>query len=171
MPPYIPYTDDGPAELVSAIKARRGGHLLNLDRMLLNSPPFAQGWNGFIGTVRAGLAIPLVLQELAICAVASLNRADYEFLHHGPVFLRGGGTEAQLEALRQPLTAAPLFDDKGRTVLALAIEMTRDIEVSAATRAALEKHFSPRDQVELIGVIAAYNMVSRFLIATGIEPE
>jgi len=42
---YVP--DDaraGPREIVDAIRARRaGGKLLNLDRMLLNSPPFAQG--------------------------------------------------------------------------------------------------------------------------------
>jgi len=169
--PHIPYTDAGPAELVEAIKARRGGRLLNLDRMLLNSPVFAEGWNGFIGTVRGGLGISLKLQELAICAVASLNRAEYEFIHHGPVFLRAGGTKAQLDALRDPVNAASAFSEPERAVLALAIEMTRNIEVSQETHQALRQHYSNRETVELIGVIAAYNMVSRFLIATGIEPE
>ena len=44
----IPYRPDnalaGPEDLVNAIRARRpGGKLLNLDRMLLNSPAFARG--------------------------------------------------------------------------------------------------------------------------------
>ena len=169
--PHIPYVDDGPPELVAAIKARRGGKLLNLDRMLLNSPAFAQGWNGFIGTVRGGLGISLKLQELAICAVASLNRAEYEFVHHGPVFLRAGGTPEQLDALRDPTRAAHFFDEGEQAVLRLAVEMTRDIEVSAQTHALLRQLFSSAEAVELIGVIAAYNMVSRFLVATGVEPE
>lgn len=169
--PHVPYTDEGPADLIAAIRARRGGMLLNLDRMLLNSPVFAQGWNGFIGTVRGGLGISLKLQELAMCAVASLNQADYEFLHHGPVFLRAGGTNKQLEALRHPLNAASLFDEQEQTVLNLAIEMTRNVQVSMQTHDALKLHFSNRETVELIGVVAAYNMVSRFLVATGVEPE
>ena len=46
--PRIPYvTDDeaGDGPLVTAIRKRRGGGLLNLDRQLLHSPPFAEGWN------------------------------------------------------------------------------------------------------------------------------
>ena len=169
--PHIPYADGGPLELVEAMKTRRGGELLNLDRMLLNSPVFAEAWNGFIGTVRTGLTISLKLQELAICTIAVLNGADYELHHHGPVFLRAGGTAEQLEALRKPTGAGPFFDESERAVLGLAVEMTREIEVSPATRERLRMHFSNQEAVELIGVIAAYNMVSRFLIATGIEIE
>jgi alkylhydroperoxidase family enzyme len=163
--------DDGPPELIDAIQKRRGGKLLNLDRMLLNSPPFAQGWNGFIGTVRSGLSISLKLQELAMCVVASLNRAEYEFIHHGPVFLRAGGSQVQLEALRDPSNASALFDEQEQAVLNLAIEMTRDVQVTSGTHKALSRHFTNRETVELIGVVAAYNMVSRFLVATGVEPE
>ena len=47
--PNIAYRDiDDPelSELVETIRARRStGKLLNLDRMLLHSPPFARGWN------------------------------------------------------------------------------------------------------------------------------
>jgi hypothetical protein len=41
--PYCPPDLAEPHELVSAIRARRAGTLLNLDRMLLHSPPFAAG--------------------------------------------------------------------------------------------------------------------------------
>jgi alkylhydroperoxidase family enzyme len=169
--PQIPYRDDGPAELVEAIRARRGGTLLNLDRMLLNSPAFAQGWNVFIGAVRTGLTVPWKLRELAMVTVASLNRAEYEFVHHGPIFVQAGGTEEQLKALRDPETALGLFDGKDRAVVCLAIEMTREIQVSRATHEALKSWFNDQERVELIGVVAAYNMVSRFLVATGIEVE
>ena len=89
------------SELVARIRARRGGTLLNLDRMLLNSPAFAQGWNAHLGAVRRELALEPRLRELAVCAVAVLNGADYELEQHAPEFLRAGGTAAQVEALAQ----------------------------------------------------------------------
>src|SRR5437879_4042289 len=87
-----------PRALVEAIRARRGGTLLNLDRMLLHSPVLAEGWNGLLRAVRTELEIPAKLRELAICVVAVLNGADYEYHHHSPLFLEAGGTAAQLHA-------------------------------------------------------------------------
>jgi len=34
----------------------------------------------------------------------------------------------------------------------------------------LRQHLSDQEVIELCGVTAAYNMVSRFLVATGIHP-
>ncbi|MDD2734650.1 MAG: carboxymuconolactone decarboxylase family protein [Desulfuromonadaceae bacterium] len=166
---------DNPQVLVSSIRARRGGALLNLDRMLLHSPPFAKGWNEFLREVRNGLTLAPKLRELAICGVAVLNNAEYEFLHHVPEFMKSGGTAAQVEALRNFEAAAneaSLFDNAERAVIRLVLEMTRAVQVSDATFAAA-KNALPDDQslVELVGVIAAYNMVSRFLVALGVEPE
>jgi alkylhydroperoxidase family enzyme len=170
--PMIPYADESkaPQELVQAIKARRtGGKLLNLDRMLLNSPEFAKGWNAMFGAIRGKLALPGRFREIAIMSIAVLTHADYEWLQHEPEFLKAGGTQAQLAALRKGDDSA--FDEAGKATLALTREMTRDVRVKPETikriRAVL-----PNDQVvELIGTIAGYNMVSRFLLATGVEAE
>jgi alkylhydroperoxidase family enzyme len=175
--PRIPYRPESlaePAALVQAIRARRGGRLLHLDRMLLHSPPLAAGWNGYLKAVRTELDLDPRLRELAMCAVASLNGAHYEFHHHAPEFLRAGGTEAQVEALRQPeraLEQAGLFDDTALAALRLTIEMTRQVAVSDASFAAVHAALGDRQTVELAGVIATYNMVSRFLVALCIEPE
>ncbi|MBC8120156.1 MAG: carboxymuconolactone decarboxylase family protein, partial [Burkholderiaceae bacterium] len=74
--------------LVSAIEARRGGALLNLDRMLLWSEPLARGWNVYLGALRREISLPPFLRELAICVVARLTGADYEFHHHAPELKR-----------------------------------------------------------------------------------
>ena len=166
---------DSPAELVASIRARRGGTLLNLDRMLLHSPPFAKGWNEFLREVRSGLSLAPKLRELAICGVAVLNGAEYEFQHHLPEFIKAGGTAAQAEALRDFAGAAnetALFDAAERAVIRLTIEMTHQVQVSDEAFAAVQSAV-PDDQslVEMVGVIAAYNMVSRFLVALGVEPE
>jgi alkylhydroperoxidase family enzyme len=98
--PYLPADLREPADLVDAIRARRGGRLLNLDRMLLYSPPLAAGWNAHLRAVRTQLELDPKLRELAICAVAALNGADYEFVHHAPEFLAAGGSEHQLPRWR-----------------------------------------------------------------------
>lgn len=175
----VPYVADRPGqdepELVARIRARRGGKLLNLDRMLLNSPSFASGWNSHLGAVRGELTLPLRLRELAICAVAVLNGADYELAHHAPELLRSGGTARQVEALKALKfgpEAGDVFDPTELAVLRLTSEMTRNVKVSDETFADVRAQLrDDRQVVELVGAIATYNMVSRFLVALEVDPE
>jgi alkylhydroperoxidase family enzyme len=174
--PYKPDDDQiGPKELVDAIRSRRpGGKLLNLDRILLHSAAYAKGWNGLFAAIRGQLALPPKLRETAIMAVGALNQADYEWVQHESEYLKAGGTQAQLAALKNVAAAAKndnLFDEAERATLVLTEEMTRSIKVSDATMKRIRKQL-PLDQViELIGTIAGYNMASRFLVATGVELE
>jgi alkylhydroperoxidase family enzyme len=164
-----------PAELVAAIRARRGGQLLNLDRVLLRSVPLAQAWNAYLGAVRGALSISPRLRELAICGVAVLNGAEYEFAHHEPEYRRAGGSERAARRLRDFESAADdacSFDESERAVIALTLEMTRHITVTEATWGRVQQCLpEPQFQVEIVAVIATYNMVSRFLQACGIERE
>jgi alkylhydroperoxidase family enzyme len=173
--PYVLDSEAAPAELVAAIRARRGGQLLNLDRMLLHSPALARGWNAHLGTIRTGLMLAARLRELAICAVAVLNGADYEFEHHLPLFRGAGGSELAAQALRSFETAGDAdeaFDAAERAVLRLTLEMTRHIRVSDAAFERVRSELPSEQQVvELVAVIATYNMVSRFLVALAVETE
>jgi alkylhydroperoxidase family enzyme len=173
---YVPgERTENESELVSRIRARRGGKLLNLDRMLLNSPSFAQGWNSHLGAVRRELLLDPKLRELAICAIAVLNGADYEWGQHTPEFLRAGGTAAQVEALARfggEAEDIATFDATERAVLQLALEMTRNVKVCDGTFERVQSALSDtRQVVELVGVIATYNMVSRFLVALEVDLE
>jgi alkylhydroperoxidase family enzyme len=49
--------------------------------------------------------------------------------------------------------------------------MTRRVGVADATLASVRAAFPDREAIELIGTIAVYNMVSRFLVATGVTPD
>jgi len=49
--------------------------------------------------------------------------------------------------------------------------MTRSIEVDPALMKRLQGSLGNAHLVELVGVIATYNMVSRFLVALQITPE
>jgi alkylhydroperoxidase family enzyme len=173
----IPYVDAGleePADLIAAIKSRRGGALLNLDRMLLHSPPLARGWNAFLGEIRTGLQVPAAARELAMCFVAVLNDAPYEFAHHSPLYLAAGGRQCVLDAMRLGADAAaePGLRAEEAALLRLCFESTRHIKVQPATREAARAALgSDRELVAFIAVIGAYNMVSRFLVATGVTLE
>ncbi len=180
--PTIPYITDQqiaaekvPADLVAAIRARRANSaLLNLDRMLLHSPPIARGWNTFLGAIRRDLSLPPVLRELAICAIAKLNRAEYEWTQHAPIFLAEGGRQSQLDRLTIIDTAhmdESKFNRAERATLNLTREMTLYVDVTDAARDEILAVLSDAEVVELIGVIATYNMVSRFLVALGVGPE
>lgn len=174
--PLLTNAEVGPPALVAAIRQRRGGELLELDRLLLHSPAFATGWGEFMGRVRGAMALPPLLRELAMCGVAVLNGAAYEMFHHAPLYRAAGATEDQLAALQrlgeQPALASdPVFDATQQAVLALVVAMTRQVQVDdttfAAARAAVG---SDALMFELVGVIAAYNMVSRMLVALKLEP-
>lgn len=173
--PYLPQDISEPREIVDDLRSRRRGQLLNLDRMLLHSPPFAKGWNALLREVRGKLSLSPYLQELAICAVASLTGADYEFHHHAPEFLKAGGSEAELDVLRTFTGIGEellVFDAKQRVILNLVTEMTLSVHVEQSSFDAVQAELHDRQQlVELIGVIATYNMVSRYLVALEIEPE
>ncbi len=172
--PYVPADLAEPADLVGAIRARRGGHLINLDRMLLNSVPYARGWNAFLGEVRRNLSLSPKLREIAMCGVAVLNGAEYEFFHHAPELIAAGGTQEQVEALRRIDDLAgdlSMFSQVEQDAILLTVQMTRDIQVSEHLMQRLHAALGSTQVVELVGTIAAYNMVSRFLIALGVEPE
>ena len=174
--PNIAYRDiEDPelADLVATIRARRStGKLLNLDRMLLHSPPFARGWNAMFAAIRNQMQVPRHINELAICAVARLNNADYEWIQHAPEFLAANGTQAQLDAL-DDVTAAcydtELFSETERAALRLTLDMTRQVQVRPEIIERARRIFGERQLVELIGTIAGYNMVSRFLVVLGID--
>jgi alkylhydroperoxidase family enzyme len=172
--PYQPLDLAEPAELVAAIRQRRGGRFINLDRMLLHSTPIAEGWNHFVGEIRNNLSLDPKLRELAMCGVAVLNGAEYEFFHHAPPFMNAGGTDEQVEALRligQPNFPKALFSSLENDAAELTFQMTRNIQVDSALMKRLQATLGNTDTVELVTVVAAYNMVSRFLIALDVSPE
>jgi alkylhydroperoxidase family enzyme len=171
--PWTPEAAPRNEELVKSIEARRGGALINLDRMLLWSEPLARGWNGYLRALRQEISLAPFLRELAICVVARLTGAQYEYHHHAPELKKAGATDAQLAILDDPDAAAtsPLYDDLQRAVIRFAIASTRHVQVPDALFDELKRRLSPTELVELVASTAAYNMVARFLVALDVTPE
>jgi alkylhydroperoxidase family enzyme len=178
IPAWTPEQHPQPPDLIDAILARRGGHLLNLDRALLWSEPLARGWNVYMKNVRTGLPTSRKLRELGICTVALLTGASYEYHHHAPDFLKAGGTQGELDALQRVMLGDPCtwvndpeLGEVERCVVQYAAQMTQRVHVDDALFAQLQGHFDTTELVEITAAIAAYNMVARLLIALQISPE
>lgn len=170
---HLPYADLGTPEmkpLVDRIVAERG-HVLHLYQMLLHSPPLAEGWLHHLTNVRQKLDLPGDLRELVIMQIAHLNGAPYEAQQHAPIALREGLTQPQLDALPGWARQAVLYSPVQRAALELADTMTRTIDVPATQIAELRALLGERQTVELVGVVATYNMVSRFLQALHIHHD
>jgi alkylhydroperoxidase family enzyme len=169
----IPYPDleknPEAAKLTAQIIAERG-KLHNLYRMLMNSPPVAQGWLNFLTAIRQKCVLSGRVRELAILRIAVINKAPYEFDSHVPFALKEGLTQKQIDALGD-WEKADVFDAQDRAVLAYTDAMTRDVHVSDAVFAPIRSQFDAREVTELTATIAAYNLVSRFLEALEVDPE
>lgn len=168
----IPYPDtERPdiAPLAARIKAERGGKILNLYRMLLHSPPVAEGWLAFLTAIRQKSGLSAHVRELVVMRVAVLNAAEYEFRAHLPFARDAGISDAQIGALRTG--SAEPFEERDRAALAYAEAMTRTVRVPDDVFAAVRRHFDDRELVELTATVGAYNLVSRFLEALQVDHE
>ena len=167
----IPYADPAVpehAEAAAHIVASRK-KLGHLHRMLLHSPPVAMGWIQMYDAVRWKTVLSGKLRELVMCQVAAINGAEYEWAAHAPIALKEGVSQAQLDALSAWRERPDDYTALQRDVLALCDAMTRDVHVDEALVQAVRAALGERQLVELVGTIAAYNMVSRFLEALGIQ--
>jgi alkylhydroperoxidase family enzyme len=172
----LPYTPNPPINLdaagravLSQILARRGeSGLLSLDRTLLHSPIIAGGWHSFFGAIYTGSILRADLLELAVCRVALLNRAWYQYDGHINALKRCEGIDSEkLKVIEmvQPSDRGPLSLQQW-AVLRYADAMTKDITVpDTIFRDLQNSELNDREITELTLTIAAYNGVSRFLVA------
>lgn len=164
---YEGYKDEEP-RIVGEMRQRRpGGELIGIDRVLLRSIPLATGWNGLLGRVRAEFTLSLEYREMIMLRVAHLNGADFEWNVHHPAYLDAGGTETKAQKLREP-DIAETFSEEERSLLELTDQSTLDVNVDGAVVEAVKELFGEEQTVEATATVAAYNMVSRFLVALAI---
>ena len=183
--PYAPKEPPTPldAPVYERIAARRAPRpLIPLDLALLHNTSVADGWNSFIGAIRTKTSLHAGTRELAICRVAVLNKAVHEWDAHGPLALKGGVKREGLETVFEAdvvVKGNRTWMEKGTdadgyegglsrmewAILAYTDQMTRGVEVDDIVMERLREGLSDKEVVELTATVAAYNCVSRFLVA------
>ncbi len=171
--PRLPLLDESQARisapLLEAMRARRGGTLTALDRLLIHSEPVAQGWTALFSSFYKDATIDPVCRELAILRAVTLVECPMETRAHRAALVKAGASEAQAAAVEQWRTS-DLFSERERAVLAYAESMTRSVQVPQAEFEALRPHFDERGIVELTFITGVYNMVGRFVEAIELGP-
>lgn len=159
------------SDLIARIKSKRRGRLINVYRLLLNSPRLAESWFIHNNAVRFEADLDGRLREMVIVRIGHLTRVAYIVRQHVPgLAVPEGLTLEECEALAD-WEKTPYFDARERAALHYAEAMTREIQVPDAVFAALRPHFSTRQMLDLTILIGTYNMHARVFQALEIDPE
>jgi 4-carboxymuconolactone decarboxylase len=159
------------AELVEKFRAGRRGRMINIYRMLLNSPPLAESWFNHSNAVRWRTTLDGRLREIVIIRIGHLTGCGYILRQHVPSLALADGVTGEECAALADWQSAQLFDARERAALAYADTMTRAIAVPDDIFAAVEQHFNNRQIVELTVLIGSYNMNARVLRALELDLE
>lgn len=161
--------------IYTRIAARRSPRpLLPLDLALLHNTAVADGWNTFIGAIRTQTTLAANLKELAISRVAVLNHAVHEWDVHAKLAIEAGvGREGMETVYRTEVRErGEKGEDEGKglsreewVVLRYTDQMTIGVEVEERVMQEVKGVLGEKEVVELTAVVAAYNCVSRFLVA------
>lgn len=153
------FTTPEETAIVARVRERRAPRPLQpLDLTLLHSPNVADGWNSFLGAIRTKTSLPDDVREIAICRVAVINKAWYEWAHHAPLAKAGGVSEEALALLEQPdlggKTGSDVLSAKLWAVVNYTDSMTRDVAVKDGVFATLKEHFSEQEVVEVTATVS-----------------
>ena len=167
----VPLVTPGTRPELAAVERRilaERGRVSLLYQVLLNSEPIASGWEQMLTAVRNKTLVPADLREMMILRVAVLNDAPFEFEAHVPHALKAGVSQSKIDGLRN-MALPSGYSDAEILAIGLADHMTRDVKVPDAVMVQLGQAYSAREVVEMVATVAAYNMVSRFLVALNVK--
>jgi alkylhydroperoxidase family enzyme len=159
------------AQVMEKYRAGRRGRLINIYRMLLNSPALAESWFNHSNAVRWKTTLNGRLREIVIIRMGHLTKSQYVLRQHVPsLALADGLSLEECDALAD-WRASKFFSASERAALAYADTMTRDITVPDAVFAEVKRHFDARRIVELTVLVGSYNMNARVMQALELDLE
>jgi 4-carboxymuconolactone decarboxylase len=169
-PPYAPATEQTlqkwmpPGAEIEPLKLFRT--LLVHDALMSRMRPLGSGILGH------GLLEPRV-RELMILRTCARCGAEYEWGVHATAYGRAVGlTDRELAATVTGDADDPVWSDpRDRAVIRLADELRDSAAVADATYAALERHFTAAQIVELVVAAGWYHTISFVVNAAQVERE
>lgn len=165
----------GVSKVADEVRRQQHGELRALDTVLLNSEPFAQGWQAMFSQIRYNSTVPGDIRELMILRVAALEGAAYEWRLHEAVGRQEGLTTEQLLLIRDstfsPFGRKPTsFTEAQLAAIAFTDASTRNAHIPEPVFQEFKRHMqTDRQLVEATLTVAGYNMVARTLIALNVD--
>mgnify|MGYP003662752824 CR=1 FL=1 len=168
MPHAKPLTiDEAPKDskpLLEAIE-EKFGQSLNLFSTLAHQPDVLGG----VTQINDGLQndLPAKYRELAYYKASQMNQCDYCSHYHRQAAKKAGLSDAQLDSMNAD--AAELFDEKERSVLRYAPQLTEKSDVDTAVVDEVKTFLDDRQLVTLAAAVALANFTNRVNHGLGIE--
>jgi 4-carboxymuconolactone decarboxylase len=166
--PRIPYAD--PATLPENMRNAVARAPINVVRMMAGtSEGVFDGFNKFSGAFYGpASSLPPPLREVAILRVGYLSHAPYETFSMRRARWPGLG-DGQIEAIKHGGEHVEALDEVQQAVLTFTEDVVKNVKASDANLAAVRKHLSDKQVLDLTLLIGLYMMVSRFLETAGVE--
>ena len=156
---------------------RQWGRISNFSQVLAHQPAALAGWmlpnqSIRLDNVRSDPDY-VKIQQLVIIKTSALNRSAYCMSHNVPLGRKIGLTAAQIEAAQgSGYMRSPDLDDRQKTVIrwaeAVTLMQARDDDEAFA---AMRRHFSEKQIVELTVFCGMWNYSNRLCEALHIELE
>jgi alkylhydroperoxidase family enzyme len=124
--------------------------------------------DSLMAMLQPGRALKSRLRELAILRAAITGDSKFEYSQHMKVARMAGLPEDKLAAIKGWVTSDK-FDPEERAVMAAADEMVARNLIEDDTFAALKRHFSDEQIMEIVYVIALWRMHGMIVRALHLE--
>jgi uncharacterized peroxidase-related enzyme len=160
--------DDAPARAQCVLDSieQKFGQPLNLFRTLAHQPDVLVG----VAKINDGIHedLPADLRELAYYKASHVNECKYCTHWHRKAALRSGVSEDQLRTIDDYVSDG-VFNDRQKTVLAYAEQLTRTAHVDPTIVRKLKRFLNDRQLVTLAATVALANFTNRVNHGLGVE--
>jgi 4-carboxymuconolactone decarboxylase len=146
---------------------RRNGRVFNIFKTLVRYPKLLKRWLPLGNHLLFKSSLPARERELLILRTAWLCRAEYEWGQHVVIAAREGLSPAEIERTAAG-AAATGWSEAERALLGAADELYRDQCLSDESWAALTRHFTTPQVMDVIFTVGAYAMLAMALNSLGV---
>jgi AhpD family alkylhydroperoxidase len=172
--PRLPFIDpdDEPAELKPVFDQLRAtrGRVPGMYRLLAHQPAVLAAHRAYFHAALDSGLLPRTLKEKIAYKVARLRGAAYSSASHREYALKHGVTEAEIEAVDRGDYGR--LTGRERAALSFADSMVEhDGHVPDAVFEILRRHFSTAEMIEIVALVGAMELASRYGAVFGLEPD
>jgi len=167
-PRIAPLTDAEFNDEQKEMLAPMGGRVLNIFRTLVREPKAFKGflaWGNYVLSRRN--ALPEREREIVILRTGYLCKSGYECTQHVIIGKRSGLSDDEIGRLKKGAEAG--WSAADAALIRASDELHKDQFISDATWAALGKHFTQKQCMDVVFTVGQYTQVSMILNSFGIQ--
>jgi alkylhydroperoxidase family enzyme len=146
----------------------KDGALLNIFRTLVRAPDAFRAFNWWGGYIMTRNSLSPREREIVILRTGWLCKSGYEWTQHHRIGLQSGLSADEIERIKTG-AGADGWSGAERVLIAAVDDLNRDHFISNVTWAALSKHYSERQCMDVVFTTGQYTQVSMILNSFGIQ--